>query len=172
MTEADNELIQMTIDVVTAYVSQNNLRPEDVPSLISSVHKSIVELQSRAGAPADVAGTLAEQMSAEHVPAVTVRKSLASPDHIISMIDGKPYKLLKRHLSLHGLTPAEYRARYGLKADYPMVAPTYAAQRKELAVRIGLGAKVKRAKPAPAAPQKITAKRGPKPKAAATPASE
>jgi predicted transcriptional regulator len=74
-------------------------------------------------------------------PAVTVRKSLSDPDRIISMIDGKPYTSLKRHLSKHGLTPDEYRARYRLKADYPMVAVGFSARRRELAERIGLGRK-------------------------------
>ena len=82
------------------------------------------------------------------VPAVSVRKSLASPDHIISMIDGKPYRVLRRHLRGHGLTPEQYRERYGLKADYPMVAPSYTVQRGELARAIGLGARRRKA-PAP-----------------------
>ena len=80
-----------------------------------------------------------EPAEAQFKPAVTARKSLSSPDHIISLIDGKPYKSLKRHLSGHGLTPQEYRQRYGLKADYPMVAPTYAQTRRELAKKFGLG---------------------------------
>ena len=75
----------------------------------------------------------------EHAPAISVRKSLASPEHIVSIIDGKPHKGLKRHLSRHGLTPAEYRQRYDLKADYPMVARPYAETRRTLAKRIGLG---------------------------------
>ena len=74
-------------------------------------------------------------------PAVTARRSLASKDHIISLIDGKPYKTLKRHLSGHGLTPAQYRERYGLKSDYPMVAENYAEMRRGLAKKIGLGRK-------------------------------
>ncbi|RYE95881.1 MAG: transcriptional regulator, partial [Oxalobacteraceae bacterium] len=74
-------------------------------------------------------------------PAVTARKSLASPDHIISMIDGKPYKTLRRHLATNGMTPVEYRERYGLKADYPMVAPTYSEARRTMAKSIGLGRK-------------------------------
>lgn len=82
----------------------------------------------------------------EYVPATTVRKSLASPDHIISMIDGQPYRSLRAHLKAHGLTPAEYRARYGLKPDYPMVAKAYSEMRRMLAKRIGLGRK-----PSPAA---------------------
>jgi predicted transcriptional regulator len=77
----------------------------------------------------------------KHEPAVTVRKSLSSPDHIISLIDGKPYKTLRRHLSRHGMTPEQYRERYNLKADYPMVAPAYAETRRDLAKKIGLGRK-------------------------------
>jgi predicted transcriptional regulator len=92
----------------------------------------------------------------EHVPAVTVRKSLASPDKIISLIDGKPYSTLKRHLAGHGLTPDQYRERYGLKADYPMTAPAYSEKRKALAKKIGLGAKGRQRKaaaPAATAPK-------------------
>lgn len=87
---------------------------------------------------------------AEVVPvegAVTARKSLASPNHIISMIDGKPYKTLRRHLSTHGMTPEQYRERFGLKSDYPMVAPSYSEQRRAMAKRIGLGTNTKRRKP-------------------------
>src|SRR6185369_9006468 len=74
-----------------------------------------------------------------HEPAVTVRKSLASREHILSLIDGKPYLTLKRHLGGHGLTPAQYRERYNLKPDYPMVAPAYAEKRRAIAKTIGLG---------------------------------
>ena len=70
---------------------------------------------------------------------MTARKPLARPDHIISMIDGKPYKTLRRHLATSGMTPAEYRERYGLKADYPMVSPTYSEARRTIAKSIGLG---------------------------------
>jgi predicted transcriptional regulator len=77
----------------------------------------------------------------EYTPAVSVRKSLASKDHIISMIDGKPYKTLRRHLAGHGLTPQEYRERYGLKSDYPMVAESYSEARRAMAKKIGLGRK-------------------------------
>lgn len=77
----------------------------------------------------------------KHEPAVTVRKSLSSPDHIISLIDGKPYKTLRRRLSGHGMTPEQYRERYGLKNDYPMAAPAYAETRRALAKKIGLGRK-------------------------------
>jgi predicted transcriptional regulator len=102
-----------------------------------------------------VQSSVAEQEApeAEHVPAVSVRKSLASKDHIISLIDGKPYKTLRRHLSKHGLTPDDYRQRYGLKPDYPMVAPAYAETRRELATKIGLGRKRKQEDGGEQAPQ-------------------
>jgi predicted transcriptional regulator len=92
-----------------------------------------------------------------------VRKSLASPDHIISLIDGKPYRTLRRHLSTNGLTPEEYRSRYKLKSDYPMVAPSYSEQRRAMAMKIGLGAKGRQAQAAPAAaPEKPKATRKPR----------
>ena len=80
---------------------------------------------------------------------MSVRKSLASKDHIISMIDGKPYKTLRRHLSTHGLTPEEYRARYNLKPDYPMVSENYSQVRRDMAKKIGLGQKGRAARGAP-----------------------
>jgi predicted transcriptional regulator len=94
-------------------------------------------------AQTDTAG--AEQ-AGEHVPAISLRKSLGSKDHIISMIDGKPYKTLRRHLSTHGLTPEQYRERYNLKPDYPMVAENYSKQRRDMAKKIGLGQKGRTAK--------------------------
>jgi predicted transcriptional regulator len=111
-----------------------------------------------------------EQPATEYQPAVTVRKSLASPDHIISMIDGKPYRSLKRHLGRHGLTPDQYRQRYGLKADYPMVAPAYSEQRRAMAHKIGLGAKARQARlqQAPAADASPKPARG-RPKKATQP---
>ena len=81
------------------------------------------------------------------MPAVSVRKSLSDPDHIISMIDGKKYKTLRRHLSTHGMTPAEYRVRYGLKLDYPIVAANYSDNRRAIALKIGLGRQSEKAKP-------------------------
>jgi predicted transcriptional regulator len=135
----ENDLVAMTIEVVASYVAHNNLRPEDVPDFIAKTHAAISGIAKPPEAPAEEPGP--EQPA--FTPAVTARKSLASPDHILSMIDGKPYKSLKRHLGRHGLTPAEYRARYGLKPDYPMVAPGYSAQRREVAQRLGLGRKPK-----------------------------
>ncbi len=100
------------------------------------MHDTLTALAAPSQVDADPA-TNAEQ----HTPAVSVRKSLASPDHIISMIDGKPYRTLRRHLSGHGLTPEDYRKRYGLKDDYPMVAPSYSESRRAMAKTIGLGRK-------------------------------
>jgi predicted transcriptional regulator len=91
---------------------------------------------------------------------VSVRKSLASPDHIISMIDGKPYKTLKRHLFRNGLTPDQYRQRYDLKPDYPMTAPAYSERRRALAHKIGLGAKGRQARAKPAEAGSAPAKPG------------
>jgi predicted transcriptional regulator len=127
------DLTQLTVELLSAFVSNNNVRSEDLPALISSTHAALAGLGSAAKeeAPAEP----------EHTPAVTSRKSLASRDHILSMIDGKPYRSLKRHLAAHGLTPEHYRERYNLPSTYPMVAPGYSEQRREVAKRLGLGRK-------------------------------
>lgn len=134
--DIDNtHLLELTSDVVVAWLSnpRTKIAPEALPSAIQTVHQSLASLGTDVGAAADA--------GPEYLPAVTVRRSLASNEHIVSLIDGKPYKTLKRHLSGHGLTPQQYRERYNLKADYPMVAPAYAARRSELAKTIGLGRK-------------------------------
>ena len=135
MTEQDNTttlVAEHTADIVSAFVANNTVDKDDLPGLISSVgaaFKSIYEPE-------------AGQETAEvYEGAVSVRKSLANPDHIISMIDGKPYKMLTRHLTTNGLTPEQYRERYNLPADYPMTAPNYSQKRRELAKQIGLGRK-------------------------------
>ena len=128
------DLTELTVDLLSAFVSNNSLRGEDLPKLIADTHAALAALRVPAGAEEEPAAP-------EFTPAVTVRKSLGSRDHIISMIDGKPYRSLKRHLSAHGLTPDEYRARYKLPASYPMVAPGYSEQRREVAKRLGLGRK-------------------------------
>ncbi len=110
---------------------------DNVPAFLNKMYKTVLVL---VGGNATTAGPGARAQ--EYTPAVTARKSLASPDHIISMIDGKPYKTLRRHLTTNGMTPAEYRERYGLKADYPMVAPTYSEARRTMAKSIGLGRKL------------------------------
>jgi predicted transcriptional regulator len=118
--------------LVTAYVSNNSVPAPDLPSLIRSIHASVVELTS---------GARSAQIPVEQVEkptAAKIRKSVGS-DGIVSFIDGRPYKVLKRHLTTHGLDPRRYRERFGLPADYPMVAPSYAARRSEIAKEIGLG---------------------------------
>lgn len=122
------DLTVLTVELLSAYVSNNQLESGLLASLIETTRNALA------------GKTAAEEVAApEFVAAITVRKSLGSRDHILSMIDGKPYKSLKRHLAAHGLTPADYRARYGLAKDYPMVAPGYSEQRREVAKRLGLG---------------------------------
>ncbi|KQP36403.1 MucR family transcriptional regulator [Methylobacterium sp. Leaf104] len=125
------DFVDLAADIVAAYVSNNPVRPTDLPDLIRSVHAALNGLVS------GVAQT-AEEIAPEKPTAAQIRKSVM-PDGIISFLDGKSYKTLKRHLSSHGLDPHSYRQRYGLPADYPMVAPSYAAMRSELAKSIGLG---------------------------------
>jgi len=147
--------VELATDITTAWLANPNTKAdiEDVPAFLSAVFNTVTRLGN--SAPAD--DILAEEEQVLQ-PAVSVRRSLASPDHIISMIDGKPYKTLMRHLSGHGLTPQAYRARYGLKHDYPMIAPAYSAARSEMAKRIGLGrkpsAKIAAKTAEPAAPAK------------------
>ncbi len=126
-TRATN-YIELATDIVSAFVSNNAVQVADLPALIGNVHAA---LQS-ASSPAPM------QTADKPAPAVPVRKSI-TPDALISLIDGKSYKALKRHLKRHGLTPEEYRERYGLPRDYPMVAASYAAKRSELAKSNGLG---------------------------------
>ncbi|KAA3448174.1 MucR family transcriptional regulator [Mesorhizobium sp. SARCC-RB16n] len=143
--EADNNttdaLIELTADVVSAYVSNNPVPVGELPALIGQVHAA---LKGTAG------GAAPEKPQALN-PAVPIKKSV-TPDFIICLEDGKKFKSLKRHLSTdYGLTPDEYRAKWGLPADYPMVAPNYAAARSALAKAMGLGRKPKEPeKPAPA----------------------
>lgn len=133
MADADQpDYTTLTVQLLTAYVSNNTVPIDQLSTLIESTRAVL----SKRDEPEP-----AETTPEAFVPAVSVRKSLASPDHIISMIDGKPYRTLKRHLSTHGLTPAEYRARYKLPADYPMVAPAYSEARRDTAKRLGLGRK-------------------------------
>ena len=121
-------LITLTSDIVAAHVSNNSIRIEDVPGLIAAVHGALSNL----GTNSNVEEALPE-------PAVTVRASVKR-DHLVCLEDGKKMKMLKRHLMTeHGMTPADYRARWSLAADYPMVAPEYAETRRDLAVKIGLG---------------------------------
>lgn len=129
-TDTDgSDLVELTADIVSAYVSNNPIPVTGLADLIASVHSSLSGLGQGSAVPAEA-----------QVPAVNPKKSVF-PDYIVCLEDGKKFKSLKRHLALHGLTPDEYRARWGLKPDYPMVAPNYAAQRSELAKASGLGRK-------------------------------
>ena len=122
-------LAEMTTELVASYVSRNRVQPADMPALIATVHASLASLGRE---PEGVA------LPAKLTPSVPIRKTMTDA-HIISLEDGKPYQSLKRHLAKHGLTPAEYRTKWGLPVDYPMVAPAYARKRSELAKSIGLG---------------------------------
>jgi predicted transcriptional regulator len=129
--------VDLAVELTIAWLSNPNTRPtsDEVPGILQKMYAAVSSLGPDAGASD---GSDTEET---FTPAVTARKSLASPDHIISMIDGRPYRTLKRHLSGHGLTPEQYRERYKLKADYPMVAPGYSEQRSAMAKKIGLGRK-------------------------------
>jgi predicted transcriptional regulator len=123
------ELLQMTAEVVSAYVGNNTIAEGQLPEVIRSVYNSLTSLDSVAGADA----------APELMPAVPIKRSV-TPDYIVCLEDGKKLKMLKRHLrTTYDLTPDEYRAKWGLPADYPMVAPNYAKQRSAFAKQIGLG---------------------------------
>lgn len=129
-TDMSEMLITLTSDIVAAHVSNNTISVEEVPALISTVYGALSNL----GASAPV-----EEERPE--PAVSVRASVKR-DHLVCLEDGKKMKMLKRHLMTeHGMTPDDYRQRWGLAADYPMVAPEYADTRRDLAHKIGLGRK-------------------------------
>lgn len=132
--------VELAAELTVAWLSNPSTRAsvDDVPAFLRSMHEAV----SKLGATSFGSGNAASEPK-QFTPAVSVRKSLASPDHIISLIDGKPYRALRRHLSAHGLTPDDYRRRYGLKPDYPVVAPAYGEARRELAIRTGLGRKPK-----------------------------
>ena len=128
--EMQDMLITHTTDIVVSYVANNSLGADDVSSLIRGIYGTLAGLGQESAAPA-----------ARPDPAVSIRSSIKR-DHIVCLEDGKKMKMLKRHLMTdHGLTPDEYRARWGLASDYPMVAPDYADKRRDLAKKIGLGRK-------------------------------
>ena len=133
----DTNAVELAAELTIAWLGNPNTRTtaDDVPAFLGRMHETVSKLLGTTE-PAP-----ASEPQSEYTPAVTVRKSLASKDHIISLIDGKPYKTLRRHLATNGLSPAEYRARYGLKADYPMVAANYSESRRAMAKHIGLGRK-------------------------------
>ena len=126
-------LITLTADIVSAHVSNNSVAVNDLPQLIQNVHNALSGL---GGAP--------EAPEVKQEPAVSVRSSI-KPDYIVCLEDGKKLKMLKRHLMTHyQMTPDQYRQKWGLNAEYPMVAPNYAEQRRSLAKKIGLGTKRRR----------------------------
>lgn len=140
MTEANNDsgsdvLIELTAEIVAAYVSNNSVAANDLPNVISQVHSAL------GGAAAPV-----EEVVEKPKPAVSIRRSIQN-DYLICLEDGQKFKSLKRHLMTHyGLTPEQYREKWDLPADYPMVAPSYAEARSRLAKEMGLGQKRKRSK--------------------------
>jgi predicted transcriptional regulator len=129
-------LAEVTAEIVSAYVSNNKIAPTDLAALISTVGHEMVKIGNPVELPAEE----------KPVPAVSLRRSI-QPNHLICLVCGKPQKVLKRHLAVqHDLTPAQYRERFELKPDYPMTAPNYVQQRREVALRSGLG---RPKKPAP-----------------------
>ncbi len=127
--DENNDILTLTADIAAAYVSNNTVPPSEVPSVIQTIYRALGSLGK-----ADMAPTQEPRK-----PAVPVRKSI-TPDYLISLEDGKPYKSLKRHLrTQYNMSPDDYRAKWGLAKDYPMVAPNYAASRSALAKSMGLG---------------------------------
>ena len=128
---ADDSIIELAAEIVSAYVANNSLPASDLSALLQSVHSTLGKLTTGQAATKEIGVALA--------PAVPVKKSV-TPDYIICLEDGKKFKSLKRHLkTAFNMTPEDYRAKWGLPADYPMVAPNYAQARSQLAKNMGLG---------------------------------
>ncbi|RZL60154.1 MAG: transcriptional regulator [Sphingomonas sp.] len=161
MTDETTDLnaVELATELTIAWLGNPNTRTsaDEVPAFLGKMHDTVSALLGASGAAPEA------QPATEYTAAVSSRKSLASKDHIISMIDGKPYKTLRRHLATHGMTPAEYRERYGLKADYPMVAENYSESRRAMAKKIGLGRKPGARKAENGAEGAAPARRGRKP---------
>jgi predicted transcriptional regulator len=182
------DVMSLTVTLLSAYFANNTVPSSELPTLVEGTRKALLgDLTAPAAAPAKTEPSRADATTVEPaaeplaapsgapeqrpVPAVTIEESIASPDHLISLVDGKPYKTLKRHLATHGLTPADYRSRYDLPKDYPMTAVSYSEARRAVAKRLGLGNRSSAAQepvaaaetPPPAAPAKA-------PKTAAKPA--
>lgn len=149
--ESIDTMLALTADIVAAHVGNNNVSVGDVPALIQNVHHALTSLTAPTPEPAP-----------EPQPSVSIRSSV-KPDYIVCLEDGKKLKMLKRYLaSNYNMTPAEYRAKWKLPADYPMVAPNYSSQRKDLAHKMGLGRKRDAGGSAPAtAAPKRTRRRAP-----------
>ncbi len=129
-TAAHNELLSLTADIVSSHVANNTVAVSDLPHVIENVYSTLARL-----------GGEAPVVEVKQEPAVSIRSSI-KPDYVVCLEDGKKLKMLKRHLMTHyNMTPDAYRTKWNLPADYPMVAPNYAAQRRTLAKKIGLGTK-------------------------------
>jgi len=153
MSDEQTNAIEMTADIVSAYVGNNSLSLTDLPNLIQQVYAALKSVN----------GGVVEAPAPAQAPAVSIRKSL-QPDHLVCLEDGRKFKSLKRHLrTKYNLSPEEYRAKWGLPKDYPMVAPDYAASRSALAKSMGLGqgGRGRVAAVAPAAPAKKTRAKAP-----------
>ena len=132
-SDSQDTLLTLTADIVAAHVSNNSVAVNDLPNLIQNVHGALSGISGAPAAP-----------EARPEPKVPIRSSI-KPDYIVCLEDGKKLKMLKRHLMTHyQMTPDQYRQKWGLSADYPMVAPNYAEQRRVLAKSIGLGTKRRR----------------------------
>jgi predicted transcriptional regulator len=135
--QGESELLTLTADIVAAHVSNNSVAVNDLPNLIQNVHSSLMGISGQSSTP-----------EPRPEPKVSVRASV-KPDYIVCLEDGKKLKMLKRHLMTHyNMTPDQYRQKWGLSTDYPMVAPNYAEQRRVLAKSIGLGTSGRRARQA------------------------
>ena len=154
------EHIELAVDIVAAYVSNNSVPPSDLPSLIGGVHTALTSLSTSARL---------SNVPVEKISPAQIRKSVTH-DHIVSFEDGRPYKTLRRHLTLRGLSPEAYREKWGLPRDYPMTAASYSAQRSELARALGLGQQRRKDRaaaspepdaPPPAAPKSRSRKKAP-----------
>jgi predicted transcriptional regulator len=153
MSDEENNVIGMAADIVSAYVAHNSVSAHDLPNFIRQVHDALKGIETGAS----------EAPAAPQTPAVSVRKSI-SPDFLICLEDGRRFKSLKRHLrTKYAMSPEDYRAKWGLPKDYPMVAPNYAASRSALAKSMGLGQAGKQA-PKAAASTKAPAVRKPRAK--------
>jgi predicted transcriptional regulator len=129
MMDDKAEIIEMTADIVAAYVGHNSVSSSDLPNLIQSVHRALAAVTTGA----------AEAAPVPKEPAVPIKKSI-TPDYLICLEDGRKFKSLKRHLrTKYDMSPDEYRSKWGLSKDYPMVAPNYAKARSDLAKQMGLG---------------------------------
>ncbi|MBA8909893.1 MucR family transcriptional regulator [Aminobacter ciceronei] len=145
LLNSNSQLIELTADIVAAYVSNNPVPAGDLPGLISQIHSSISML-----------GTPATPVEERPTPRMPIKKTVTD-GYIISLEDGKKYQTLKRHLGILGLTPEEYRSKWSLPSDYPIVAPGYSARRSALAKQLGLGRKPGDKKPVKKAGRKTKA---------------